>query len=79
MDSLIFLRLEAAERAQEVAQQEAQRLERTLLSEREQRILLEEALKQVQEQMKLQGAAAARQEVCQIYTYCGVPDPPCIS
>ena len=48
-------RLEAAVRAQEVAQEEASRLERTLVSEREQRLVLEAALKQIQEQMKLHG------------------------
>ena len=50
-------RLEAAARAQEVAQQEASRLERSLVSEREQRLVLEAALKQIQEQMKLHGGA----------------------
>ena len=55
-------RLEAAVRAQEVAQQEASRLERTLVSEREQRLVLEAALKQIQEQIKLQSGAV--QEVC---------------
>ena len=49
--------MEAAARAQEVAQQEASRLERTLVSEREQRLVLEAALKQIQEQMKLHGGA----------------------
>ena len=50
-------RLEAAARAQEVAQQEASRLERTLVSEREQRLVLEAALTQIQEQIKLQSGA----------------------
>lgn len=55
-DTVAYLhRLEAAARAQEVAQQEASRLERTLVSEREQRLVLEAALKQIQEQMKLHG------------------------
>ncbi len=54
---VLLCRLEAAARAQEVAEQEASRLERSLVSEREQRLVLEAALKQIQEQMKLGGGA----------------------